>query len=357
MKINKTILVGILFILIGCILFVTDILNPIIRPLTHIFLMGSSRGKDILFFITIGLFLIISQVFRDKKINSNKYLKISIVLGVILLISGIIVEIIFRYQLGIALNTTFMSVQNGISSTSIIHTHLLKAIFGNLITTILGPVSGDINTGISLYPYVPAFANVVMILFPILFITLALGIRNRHLPTTILISFFGTCLLIGALDGGLFSTPAMAGICGLFVLYRNEYYFNHYIGVLFKNEELISAKGKPAYAACKNRNKFLLNRVLPYIVIFVFIGLRISISILGAQPDYYTLEVTNPVDNIEMNGIDVENITINNNTTTYIISSHYNEMDLLDKVKVKLNNSCEYYTLSWNIMTYFNKAQ
>lgn len=358
MKINKTILVGILFILIGCIIFISDILNPIIRPLTHIFLMGSSKGKDILFFLIIGLFIIISQVFKDKKIDSNKYLKISIILGIILLISGILVEIVFRYGLGIGLNTTFMSVKNGISSTSIIHTHLLKSIFGNLIASVLGPVSGDINTGISLYSYVPAFANIIMILFPILFITLALSIRNRYLPPTILISFFGTCLLIGALDGGLFSTPAMAGICGLFVLFWNEYYFNFYVGVLFKNKKLMSAECKPDYYTKRdNKYKFILNRIFPYIIIFIFIALRISISILGAQPEYYTLEVTNPVDEIEMTGIDVENITINNNTITYIINPHYNEMDLLNRIKVQLNNSCEYYTLSWNIMTYFNKPQ
>ena len=150
----------------------------------------------------------------------------------------------------------------------------------------------------------------------------------------------------------------MAGICGLFVLFWNEYYFNFYAGVLFKNKKLMSAECKPDYYTKRdNKYKFILNRIFPYIIIFIFIALRISISILGAQPEYYTLEVTNPIDNIEMTGIDVENITINNNTTTYIINPHYNEMDLLNRIKVQLNNSCEYYTLSWNMMTYFNKPQ
>ena len=89
MKVNKTILVGILFIVLGCIIFLTDILNPIIRPVTYYFLMGSSKGKDIIFFGLLGLFLILSQLIK-KDINTTRYLKISIGLGAVLLILGTI---------------------------------------------------------------------------------------------------------------------------------------------------------------------------------------------------------------------------------------------------------------------------
>ena len=47
MKLNKTILFGFLFIALGGFVFISDILNPIIRPITYTFLMGSSKGKDI----------------------------------------------------------------------------------------------------------------------------------------------------------------------------------------------------------------------------------------------------------------------------------------------------------------------
>ena len=50
MKVNKTILVGIIFILLAGVIFLTDVLNPIIRPVTYLFLMGSSKGKDVIFF-------------------------------------------------------------------------------------------------------------------------------------------------------------------------------------------------------------------------------------------------------------------------------------------------------------------
>ena len=57
MKRNNIILAGFIFILFAGVLFITDIFNPIVRPLTRIFLMGSSKGKDILFFGLFGLFL------------------------------------------------------------------------------------------------------------------------------------------------------------------------------------------------------------------------------------------------------------------------------------------------------------
>ena len=89
MKVNKTILVGILFIIIAGVLFISNILNPIIHPITHLFLMGSSKGKDILFFGLMGVFLISTQLFKGLDIDADKYLKITIILGSITLILGI----------------------------------------------------------------------------------------------------------------------------------------------------------------------------------------------------------------------------------------------------------------------------
>ena len=356
MKRNNIILAGIIFILFAGILFITDIFNPIVRPITHIFLMGSSKGKDILFFGLFGLFLILSQIFnlKNKDINPDKYLKIAIIVGSLLLISGIIVEILFRQTLGIPLNVTFMSEIPQSASTSILHTHLLKSIFGEIITSLIGPFIGsEINTGVGLYTYVPNIAKIVVILFPILFIFTVLANQKRNTPTNILLSFFSACLLIGALDGGMFSTPAMAGICALFVVYRNHYYFDYYIEVvIFKNKSILKQLQNqyPHYAQI-NR-KFYLNKLLPYIVIFVFIGLRITVSIFGANTEYYTLEVVNPTDNIELNDFPVESIQHTENKTTYIINSNYNEINLIEDLKTSLNNKCDYYTISWNIYSY-----
>ena len=199
MKRNNIILAGFIFILFAGVLFITDIFNPIVRPLTRIFLMGSSKGKDILFFGLFGLFLILSQTFtlKNKDIDSDRYLKIAICVGSLLLISGILVEVLFRQSLGIPLNVTFMSESSQAASTSILHTHLLKSIFGEVITSLIGPfISSGINTGVGLYTYVPNIAKIVIILFPILFILEILANQKRLAPTTILLSFFSTLSLI-----------------------------------------------------------------------------------------------------------------------------------------------------------------
>jgi len=346
MKINKNILVAILFIIIGMILFISDILNPVIHPITHLFLMGSSKGKDIIFFILMGLFLISTQILKKYDIDSNKYLKIGVILGSATLICGILLEIIFRFQNGIALNTVFMSVENGISSTSILHTHILKSIFGEVITNLLGSnIQSSINTGIGIYAYIPNVAKLVILLLPLLFIILILAIQKRSVPQTVLVSFFSACLLIGSLDGGLFSTPAMLGIFGLFLVYRNGYYIDE----IFKIEN----NTQPKYEVNENEILFIIKRYLPYIVIGFILFLRLTVGFFGTDCDYYTLDVIHPTEEINLTDLDVKNISVNENKTTYTINSKYNEMELLNDLKTKLNNRCKYYTLSWNTISYF----
>ena len=323
MKINKTILFGFLVIFLAGIIFLTNILNPIIRPITYLFLMGSSKGKDIMFFGILGLFLILSQVI-NKKIDVTKYLKVSIIIGTVLLVLGILLEIIFRLQMGIKLNTVFCAMSNTMSSTSILHTHLLKSILGALLSQIIGPfIQSDINTGVGLYSYIPSASFLVILLIPVLFIALVLAIQKRPWFTTFLIAFFSSCLLIGAIDGGMWGTPALVGILGLYLVYRNGYYINYIVGTILKDEKLLKDNEsiQPSY---RNKGlseiKYLFNRLLPYIVVFVVIALRF------------------PIEKIS-NG-------------TYHVDSSYNEMELLNDLRVPLNNSCDYYTVSWNAYSY-----
>lgn len=353
MKINKTIFVGILCLLLSAVIFTTDILNPFIRPVTYLFLMGSSKGKDIIFFGLFGLFLIFSQLFK-KEYDNKLFLKLSIYLGIILLVFGIIIEVLFRLQMNIGLNTIFASMNNGMSSTSILHTHLIKSIVGEILNNIMGSfIQSNINTGVGLYSYVPGFAKAVVILIPVLFITLIFSNQNRTWPVTVFISFFSSCLIIGIIDGGLFGTPAIVGICGLILVYRNEFYFNYAFGKLLKDDSLIAASDEPYY---KNKGfsnlRILINRLLPYFIIILILLLRFTIAFAGAESDYYTVNIVNPTDNINITDIPVEKINQTENSVTYKVNSDYNEMELLNDLKIPLNSSCEYYTLSWNIYSY-----
>ena len=349
MKLNKITLVGLIFILFGGIIFITNIFNPVIRPITHTFLMGSSKGKDIIFFGLMGLFLILSQAVK-KETNTTKYLKISIALGSVLLILGIFLEILFRLQMGISLNSIFASMTGTMSTTSILHTHLLKSIVGATITQIMGPfVQSSINTGAGLYSYVPSFGFIVILIIPVLFIAMVLANQKRPWPTAIILAFSSSCLIIGAIDGGLFGTPAIVGICGLYLIYKNGYYINNIIGRILNDENLLHENEKiPSTYESLTGIRYKFNRSLYLIAILAIIALRFTVAFAGAQPEYYTVNIGEPADNIDFGNITMEKI----NSTTYHAPSDYNEMELLNDLKVPLNNSCRYYTVSWNIYSY-----
>ncbi|WP_292818554.1 hypothetical protein [Methanobrevibacter sp.] len=355
MRVNKTIIIGLIFMLLAGVIFVSDILNPIIRPITYQFLMGSSKGKDIIFFGLLGLFLILSQVI-DRDIDTTKYLKISMIIGFATLVLGILLEVVFRLQMGIKLNTIFASMSNTMSTTSILHTHLLKSILGAVLTQIIGPfIQSDINTGVGLYKYLPDFSFLVILLIPILFVTLVLAMQKCPWLTNLLIAFFSSCLIIGAIDGGMFATPSYVGLLGLYLVYRNGYYLNYIVGKALGDETLLNENEaiQPVY---RNRDfskiRYLFNRFLIYFVVIVMIILRFTIAFAGAEPDYYTVNIANSADDIDFGNIPMEKISQNNNITTYHVNSQYNEMTLLNDLKVPLNNSCEYYTVSWNAYSY-----
>ncbi len=354
MKINKTIFVGILFIILACVIFTSNILNPIVHPITHQFLMGSSKGKDIIFFGLMGMFLILSQILKDINADSDKFLKISILLGSVLLIAGIGLEVLFRYEMNIDLNTIFMSMENSVSSTSILHTHLLKSILGDVLTNLIGPfIDNEINTGVGLYEYIPEVSKIIVFLFPLLFVTLLLSFGNKRFLQTFLLSFFASCLLIGALDGGLFATPSITGICGIYLIYANGKCIEGIVDYIIKRKKLPErCRIIPNHQGILDFIVKTIKRYSPYIIAALIIFLRFSIAFFGANTEHYEVDLANPTENVTLNEFPVESITYEDNRTVYIIDSNYNEMELLNDLKVPFNNTCKYYTITWNTFSY-----
>ena len=85
-------------------------------------------------------------------------------------------------------------------------------------------------------------------------------------------------------------------------------------------------------------------------VAILVILLRFTVAFAGAEPDCYTVDIVNPTGDIDLGNISVEVIDheTSSNKTTYHIDPSYNEMELINDLKVPLNNSCEYYTVTWN---------
>ena len=157
----------------------------------------------------------------------------------------------------------------------------------------------------------------------------------------------------------MFATPSYVGILGLYLIYRNGYYLNYIVGKVLKDDSLLEENelNQPVY---RNRGfsqkRFLFNRFGIYFFVILVILLRFTVAFAGAEPDYYTVDIVNPSEDIDLGNISVEVIDNEHdnktNKTTYHIDPQYNEMKLINDLRAPLDNSCEYYTVSWNIYSY-----
>ena len=378
-KINKYIPFGIILIIFGALLFFLSGIDQFIRPFTQPVLMGSSKGKDILFFVLFGITIILSTLgdneklyghFKNmsipKKLKDKKfYLKLSLILFLFTAIAGLIVELYLRNSLGISWNTILVIMKPSLTSTSILHSHLYKAIFGIILGMFLTYIPAGIHTGSSLSAYTPSVISVLFILIPITYIVMLISMQRRKAVPRIFLAFITTIGIIGLIDGGLFGTPCVGGIYGILILmYNNEILegISDYITVKEKRnilmiqlkEELNVIKSIFTGKVRENKKSIVkyLKILIPHIALILIIALRFSIAFYGASPDSYELTIDDGHDLDSLNQYDVLNLTEHQNKTTVYVSNQYNEMELLNNLAVSLDGKCDWYSLSWNIYSY-----
>ena len=378
-KINKYIPFGIILIIFGTLLFFLSGIDQFIRPFTQPVLMGSSKGKDILFFVLFGITIILSTFWDNVKLyeyfknmsipkrlkDKNFYLKLSLILFLFTAIAGLIVELYLRNSLGISWNTILVIMKPSLTSTSILHSHLYKAIFGIILGMFLTYIPAGIHTGSSLSAYTPSVISVLFILIPITYIVMLISMQRRKAVPRIFLAFITTIGIIGLIDGGLFGTPCVGGIYGLLILmYNNEILegISDYITVKEKRnilmiqlkEELNVIKSIFTGKVRENRKSIVkyLKILIPHIALILIIALRFSIAFYGASPDSYELTIDDGHDLDSLNQYNVLNLTEHQNKTTVYVSNQYNEMELLNNLAVSLDGKCDWYSLSWNIYSY-----
>ena len=378
-KISKYIAFGIILIIFGIKLFSLSGIDQFIRPLTQPILMGSSKGKDILFFVLFGITIILSTVGDNVKIYSyfknlsipemlkekDFYLKLSLILFLFTAIAGLIVELYLRSSLGLDWNTILVIMNPSETSTSILHSHLYKGIFGIILGMFLTYIPAGIHTGSSLSAYTPSIISILFILIPITYIVMVLSMQRRKAAPRIFLALTSTLGIIGLIDGGLFATPTIGGIYGILILmYNNEILdgISDYITEKEKRnsikeqlkEELGSIKSifSGKIKDNKKSTRKYLKILIPHIALILIILLRFSIAFYGASPDSFELNIANPHDIDGLNQYDALNVTEVENKTTLHLSNEYNEMELLNNLTIDLEGKCDWYSLSWNIYSY-----
>ena len=378
-KINKYIPFGIILIILGSSLYFLSGIDQFIRPFSQPVLMGSSKGKDIMFFVIFGITIILSTLGDNEKIynyfknlsipemlkNKDFYLKLSLVLFLFTAIAGLIVELYLRNSLGIGWNTILVIMNPSLTSTSILHSHMYKGIFGMILGMILSYIPSGIHTGSSLSAYTPNIIGSLFILIPITYIVMVISLQRRKALPRILFAFIITIGIIGLIDGGLFGTPAIGGLYGILILMFNSEILDGISDHLTEKEERENNKElfkeewnniKEILAGKIKENKKsatkYLKILLPHIALILIIVLRFSIAFYGACPESYELLIDNPHDLDALNQYDTLNLTNDENKATVYLSNEYNEMDLLNKLAITLDGKCDWYSLSWNAYSY-----
>jgi hypothetical protein len=332
LHINRITILGICMIVFSILISLIHSLDNIILQLTYPFLMGSSEGKSIIFFFLMGSMLILSQLMtnsdyiRKTRINSkpgNYYLKIIIIIIFCTFVLGLLFEIWIRTKFGVSIFTTFVSTSPSLSSSSIIHSHVFKSMLSLLITDSGIYVPSNIHTGISIAQYIPKEAMIIFAVIPAVYILGLLSLKNRSNLQKFLLIFGITIVMIGMVDGGLFSIPALLGLTIILWIYSIKQPFS------FKN------------------------LIKPSSFIIILLIIRVLIGLIGSNPEFYEVTVLGGHGDIQLPGFDVVDEKIVGNKTVITISSNMNELTFFNQIFKTLNGKYPAFFVSWNIYSYF----
>jgi hypothetical protein len=338
LRLNRLNIIGIIMILFAVLLAGTNFLDKIILALTYHFLEGSSQGKSIILFTVMGSMLLfyplfnldgilgkrISDISRLVKFEEKKYLKFTIITIFFTYLFGLLIEVLIRIKLGVPLLTTFIAYNsNSYSSSAVTHSHVFKSVLGFIIQSLGIHISSGVNAGVPLIPYTTPLALIVLITLPLIYIAGIIAISNQERELyKVILAFVLTLSLIGILDGGLFSTPALIGLAGLLGIY--------FIKKPFSPRDLL----KPSF------------------IIILLILLRLSIGLIGTNTEVHEITVMNPSDNIDLQGYDVLNIQNETNKTIITVPGNINDKTLLTKLGPTLKGKSSGFFMSWNIYSY-----
>jgi hypothetical protein len=338
LRLNKLTIIGIIIILFAVVLAVTNFLDKIILDITYPFLEGSSQGKSIILFSVMGSLLLLYPLFNLEgiigkrissinnllKYNGKKYLKFTIMTIFFTYIFGLLIEVLIRIKLGVSILTTFIAYNsNSYSSSAVAHSHVFKSVLGFIIQSMGIHINTGVNAGVPLIPYTIPLALIVLVTWPLIYIAGIISVSNQERNLyKIILAFVLTLSLIGILDGGLFSTPAIIGLAGL-------------LGIYFIK--------KPFSAR---------NLLKPSVIIIFLIILRFSLGLLGTNTEVHEITIINPADNIDLQGYDVLNVQKEQNKTIITVPGNINDKVLLTELTKSLKGKCSGFFLSWNILSY-----
>jgi hypothetical protein len=230
-----------------------------------------------------------------------------------------LIELWLRLNFGVSLFTVFVSLDLDASSTSIIHSHVFKSALGSILSTLGAVLPSNVHTGDSLFRYISPLAYLIILTLPLTYITSLISMDNRMGHYRIIIAFAASLTLIGMIDGGLFSNPAIIGFAGLIGMY--------FIEKPFSPENLIK----------------------PSLIVLLIILAGLAIEIGGSNPANHQITLINQTEPIDWNGYNVQNNGNNTYTLYYNQNDKKNLVNLFSTVKGK----ADAFFITWNFYSYY----
>jgi hypothetical protein len=334
-KIDKIGLFGVFLILIGLIVYVTSPLDQLVMMITWPLVSGSSEGKAVLLMMAMGSFLILNSLINTsgflspikERVTSyspdgKKFLKVTLLLILLTCVVGLLIEFFIRLKYGVSPLTIFVSTNPTSTTTSPIHTHVFKSVFGHFADSMGGLVPQHVHTGGSLYPDVIPWAYFILLTLPLAYITGLFSLDEREGIYRIIMAFALTLALIGMVDGGLYSQPLIIGLGILFILY--------FVKTPFQFRQLI----------------------LPLALIFLVALSGLGLELAGNNSSYHEITVINQFEPVDLSGYNVLSTEKQGNVTVIQMDTSINDKTLLENLFKTYDGRADGFFMTWNFFSY-----
>ena len=341
MKIDKAGLFGVILILVGLIVYATSPLDQLVLMITWPLLSGSSEGKAVLFLMAIGSFLILNPLLNNSRFlapvkeraneyspDGKKFLKWTILIILLTCLVGLLIEFYIRLKYGVSPLTIFVSTNPTSTTTSPMHSHVFKSVFGHFADSMSGLIPHHVHTGGSLYPYVLPWGYLIFITLPLAYITGLLSLNGRQELNRIIMAFALTLALIGMVDGGLYSQPLVIGIGLLFIFYFVE---------------------NPLQIHPFHFRQFVLPIVLIFLLVFSGLGLELA----GTNSSYHEITVLNQFEPVDLSGYNVLSQEQQGNMTVIRTDTSVSDKNTLESLFKTYQGRADGFSMTWNFYSYF----
>jgi hypothetical protein len=335
-KIDKIGLSGLILILAGLLIYATSALDQLVTMITWPLLSGSSEGKAVLLMVMMGGFLLLNSLINTWKFllplkekvksyspDGKKFYKWTLIIILITCLIGVLIEFYIRLKYGVSPLTIFVSTNPTSTSTSPMHTHVFKSVFGHLADSMGGLVPEHVHTGGSLFPEVIPWAYFIIITLPLACVTGLFALDERRAVQRVFVAFALTLAIIGMVDGGLYSQPLVIGMGLLFIIY--------FIRRQFQFRQLI----------------------LPLALIFLVALSGLALELAGNNSSYREITVINQFEPVDLSGYNVLSTEQKGNITVIRMDTSVSDKKTLEDLLDKYQGRADGFFMTWNFFSYF----